>query len=69
MILVQGIRTLPIFYELDVDILKIDGSLIRNIDTDTNAQTIFMAVRRVLKTSWVENGCRICPFRSSLQQM
>jgi c-di-GMP phosphodiesterase len=29
---------------LDVDILKIDGSLIRNIDTDTNAQTILIAV-------------------------
>lgn len=29
---------------LDVDILKIDGSLIRNIDTDTNAQTIMIAV-------------------------
>lgn len=29
---------------LDVDILKIDGSLIRNIDTDTNAQTILTAV-------------------------
>lgn len=29
---------------LDVDILKIDGSLIRNLDTDTNAQTIVTAV-------------------------
>lgn len=29
---------------LDVDILKIDGSLIRNIDTDDNAQTILTAV-------------------------
>lgn len=29
---------------LDVDILKIDGSLIRNIDTDTNAQTVLSAV-------------------------
>ncbi|HEX5330744.1 bifunctional diguanylate cyclase/phosphodiesterase [Sulfuricurvum sp.] len=29
---------------LDVDILKIDGSLIRNIDSDTNAQTILLAV-------------------------
>lgn len=29
---------------LDVDILKIDGSLIRNIDTDANAQTILTAV-------------------------
>lgn len=30
--------------KLDVDILKIDGSLIKNIDTDINAQTIVMAV-------------------------
>ncbi|MFA7069590.1 MAG: bifunctional diguanylate cyclase/phosphodiesterase, partial [Sulfurimonas sp.] len=30
--------------KLDVDILKIDGSLIKNIDTDTNAQTIVAAV-------------------------
>lgn len=30
--------------KLDVDILKIDGSLIRNLDTDTNAQTIVDAV-------------------------
>lgn len=30
--------------KLDVDILKIDGSLIRNLDTDTNAQTIVAAV-------------------------
>lgn len=29
---------------LDVDMLKIDGSLIRNIDTDANAQTILTAV-------------------------
>lgn len=29
---------------LDVDILKIDGSLIRNLDTDSNVQTILMAV-------------------------
>lgn len=29
---------------LDVDILKIDGSLIRNLDTDENAQTILIAV-------------------------
>lgn len=29
---------------LDVDILKIDGSLIRNIDTDSNAQTVLAAV-------------------------
>ncbi|WP_294892454.1 MULTISPECIES: bifunctional diguanylate cyclase/phosphodiesterase [unclassified Sulfuricurvum] len=29
---------------LDVDILKIDGSLIRNVDTDPNAQTILHAV-------------------------
>jgi EAL domain-containing protein (putative c-di-GMP-specific phosphodiesterase class I) len=30
--------------KLDVDILKIDASLIRNIDTDTNAQTILTAI-------------------------
>ena len=34
---------------LDVDILKIDGSLIRNIDTDTNAQTILIAVTEFSK--------------------
>ncbi len=34
---------------LDVDILKIDGSLIRNIDTDTNAQTILIAVAEFSK--------------------
>lgn len=34
---------------LDVDILKIDGSLIRNIDTDTNAQTILIAVNEFSK--------------------
>ncbi|MDD5717307.1 MAG: EAL domain-containing protein [Sulfuricurvum sp.] len=34
---------------LDVDILKIDGSLIRNIDTDTNAQTILTAVSEFSK--------------------
>lgn len=34
---------------LDVDILKIDGSLIRNIDTDSNAQTILMAVNEFSK--------------------
>nr|AOR51230.1 diguanylate cyclase/phosphodiesterase [uncultured bacterium pBC1] len=34
---------------LDVDILKIDGSLIRNIDTDTNAQTILTAVTEFSK--------------------
>lgn len=34
---------------LDVDILKIDGSLIRNIDTDVNAQTILMAVNEFSK--------------------
>jgi EAL domain-containing protein (putative c-di-GMP-specific phosphodiesterase class I) len=32
-----------------VDILKIDGSLIRNIDTDTNAQTIVTAVTEFSK--------------------
>lgn len=30
--------------QLDVDLLKIDGSLIRNLDTDSNAQTIITAV-------------------------
>jgi len=30
--------------KLDVDFLKIDASLIRNIDTDTNAQTILTAI-------------------------
>lgn len=35
--------------KLDVDILKIDGSLIRNIDTDTNAQTIVTAVTEFSK--------------------
>lgn len=30
--------------QLDVDLLKIDGSLIRNLDTDINAQTIITAV-------------------------
>lgn len=34
---------------LDVDILKIDGSLIRNIDNDTNAQTIVLAVSEFSK--------------------
>ena len=34
---------------LDVDILKIDGSLIRNIDTDSNAQTILMTVNEFSK--------------------
>lgn len=34
---------------LDVDLLKIDGSLIRNIDTDTNAQTILIAVAEFSK--------------------
>ena len=34
---------------LDVDILKIDGSLIRNIDTDSNAQTILIAVTEFSK--------------------
>ena len=29
---------------LNVDLLKIDGSLIKNIDTDTNAQTIVKAI-------------------------
>ncbi len=35
--------------KLDVDILKIDGSLIRNIDTDANAQTILHAVNEFSK--------------------
>lgn len=35
--------------KLDVDILKIDGSLIRNIDTDPNAQTILTAVSKFSK--------------------
>ena len=35
--------------KLDVDILKIDGSLIRNIDTDPNAQTILTAVSEFSK--------------------
>jgi len=35
--------------KLDVDILKIDGSLIRNIDTDTNAQTILTAITEFSK--------------------
>ncbi|MCK9372507.1 MAG: EAL domain-containing protein [Sulfuricurvum sp.] len=30
--------------KLDVDILKIDGSLIRNLDTDTNAQSLVGAI-------------------------
>lgn len=34
---------------LDVDILKIDGSLIRNLDTDKNAQTILIAVAEFSK--------------------
>lgn len=34
---------------LDVDILKIDGSLIRNIDTDKNAQTVLIAVNEFSK--------------------
>lgn len=34
---------------LDVDLLKIDGSLIRNIDTDSNAQTILTAVTEFSK--------------------
>jgi diguanylate cyclase (GGDEF)-like protein len=34
---------------LDVDILKIDGSLIRNIDSDTNAQTVLSAVTEFSK--------------------
>ncbi|MGD9716261.1 MAG: EAL domain-containing protein [Sulfuricurvum sp.] len=35
--------------KLDVDILKIDGSLIRNVDTDPNAQTILNAVAEFSK--------------------
>jgi len=35
--------------KLDVDFLKIDGSLIRNIDTDTNAQTILTAITEFSK--------------------
>ncbi|HLD24167.1 MAG TPA: GGDEF domain-containing protein, partial [Sulfuricurvum sp.] len=35
--------------KLDVDFLKIDGSLIRNIDTDTNAQTILIAITEFSK--------------------
>jgi c-di-GMP phosphodiesterase len=35
--------------KLDVDFLKIDGSLIRNLDTDTNAQTILMAITEFSK--------------------
>ncbi len=35
--------------KLDVDLLKIDGSLIRNIDNDTNAQTILTAVSEFSK--------------------
>lgn len=35
--------------KLDVDILKIDGSLIRNIDSDPNAQTILNAVTQFSK--------------------
>jgi diguanylate cyclase (GGDEF)-like protein len=35
--------------KLDVNFLKIDGSLIRNIDTDTNAQTILMAITEFSK--------------------
>ncbi len=35
--------------KLDVDILKIDGSLIRNLDTDENAQTILIAVAEFSK--------------------
>ncbi|MDD2837470.1 EAL domain-containing protein [Sulfuricurvum sp.] len=34
---------------LDVDLLKIDGSLIRSIDSDTNAQTILIAVTEFSK--------------------
>jgi diguanylate cyclase (GGDEF)-like protein len=34
---------------LNVDLLKIDGSLIRNIDFDTNAQTIITAVTKFSK--------------------
>ncbi|ADR33591.1 diguanylate cyclase/phosphodiesterase [Sulfuricurvum kujiense DSM 16994] len=35
--------------KLDVDLLKIDGSLIRNIDTDSNAQTILTAITEFSK--------------------
>ena len=35
--------------KLDVNFLKIDGSLIRNIDTDTNAQTILTAITEFSK--------------------
>lgn len=35
--------------QLDVDILKIDGSLIRSIDTDLNAQTVLAAVTEFSK--------------------
>ncbi|MDD5052898.1 MAG: EAL domain-containing protein [Sulfuricurvum sp.] len=35
--------------KLDVDILKIDGSLIRNLDTDTNTQTVVLAVTEFSK--------------------
>lgn len=35
--------------KLDVDLLKIDGSLIRNIDSDTNAQTILTAITEFSK--------------------
>lgn len=35
--------------KLDVDLLKIDGSLIRNIDSDTNAQTILIAITEFSK--------------------
>ncbi|MDD2267419.1 EAL domain-containing protein [Sulfuricurvum sp.] len=35
--------------QLDVDILKIDGSLIRNIDNDPNAQTVLIAITEFSK--------------------
>jgi diguanylate cyclase (GGDEF)-like protein len=35
--------------QLDVDILKIDGSLIRNIDNDQNAQTVVTAITEFSK--------------------
>lgn len=35
--------------KLDVDLLKIDGSLIRNIDSDSNAQTILTAITEFSK--------------------
>lgn len=35
--------------KLDVDLLKIDGSLIRNIDNDSNAQTILTAITEFSK--------------------